>query len=94
MSLRDLNASTRGRLRFHGWMLTLWCVFVGVATSGFLLHVMHLRAPAARYAISGVVMYCVGLLVVASAAAGWLLAWIDPGAASIGDLFHRVRLSP
>jgi hypothetical protein len=62
MSLRELNASTRRRLRVHGWMLTLWCVFIGVVTSWFLLHVLHLRAPAARYAISAIAMYSVGLL--------------------------------
>jgi hypothetical protein len=62
MSLRELNANTRRRLRVHGWALTLWCVFVGVVTSWFLLHVLHLRAPAARYAISAVAMYSLGLL--------------------------------
>jgi hypothetical protein len=62
MSLRELNANTRRRLRVHGWMLTLWCVFVGMVTSWFLLHVLHLRTPAARYAISAVAMYSVGLL--------------------------------
>jgi hypothetical protein len=62
MSLRELNPRTRRRLRFHGWLLTLWCVLLGVAASWFLLRVMHLRQPAARYAISAIVMYSCGLL--------------------------------
>ncbi|MEP7101825.1 MAG: hypothetical protein ABI781_15050 [Burkholderiales bacterium] len=63
MSLRELNGRTRARLRFHGWLLTLWCVAIGMVTSALLLHLMHLRAPAARYAISGVLMYAIGLVV-------------------------------
>jgi hypothetical protein len=63
MSLRELNVRTRRRLRLHGWLLTLWCVALGMATSWFLLRVLYLRAPAARYAISGVLMYSLGLVV-------------------------------
>jgi hypothetical protein len=63
MSLRDLNPRTRARLRFHGWLLTLWCLALGLLTSWWLLRVLHLRAPAARYAISAVVMYAFGLVV-------------------------------
>ena len=62
MSLRELNARTRSRLRWHGWVLTLWCVAIGVVTSWVLLRVLNLRAPAARYSISAIVMYSLGLV--------------------------------
>src|SRR5690349_4939005 len=62
MSLRDLNTATRRRLRWHGWLLTLWCVAVGFATSAFLLRVLHVEQPAVRYAMVAVVMYAVGLV--------------------------------
>jgi|GEM_PF-2162274 len=62
MSLRELNSRTRTRLRLHGWLLTLWCIAIGMLTSWVLLRVLHLRAPAVRYAISGVLMYTVGLV--------------------------------
>lgn len=51
MSLRDLNLQTRRRLRRHAWLLTLWSVGIGVATS-------------------------------------WLLLQMNPGGASIADLFR------
>ncbi len=63
MSLRDLNSRTRSRLRFHGWVLTLWCLALGMLASWLLLHVLGLRSPAARYASSAVVMYSLGLVV-------------------------------
>jgi hypothetical protein len=62
MSLRDLSPGTRRRLHFHGWVLTAWCVLVGSTASWILLHGLGLRAPAARYAASAVVMYSVGLV--------------------------------
>ena len=63
MSLRDLNAHTRRRLRRHAWLLTAWCVALGFATSWILLHVFGLRQPAARYGIAAIVMYLLGLVV-------------------------------
>jgi hypothetical protein len=63
MSLRDLNPHTRRRLRFHGWLLTLWCVGVGLLASWLLLHAFGVRSPAVRYAISAIVMYSLGLVV-------------------------------
>ena len=63
MSLRDLNAATRRRLRRHAWLLTAWCVALGFATSWILLHVFGLRLPAARYGIAAIVMYSLGLVV-------------------------------
>ena len=63
MSLRDLNLQTRRRLRRHAWLLTLWCVGIGVATSWLLLHVVHVHSPAIRYAISAIAMYSLGLVV-------------------------------
>jgi len=63
MSLRELNPRTRRRLRFHGWVLTLWCLAVGMLASWLLLHVLGLSAPAARYASSAVLMYSLGLVV-------------------------------
>jgi hypothetical protein len=63
MTLRDLNAQTRRRLRRHAWLLTLWCVAVGLATSLLLLHVFGVRLPAARYGIVAIVMYSLGLVV-------------------------------
>ena len=63
MSLRDLNLLTRRRLRRHAWLLTLWCLAVGFATSWVLLHAFHVRSPAVRYAVSAVFMYGLGLVV-------------------------------
>jgi len=63
LSLRDLNALTRRRLRRHAWLLTAWCVALGFATSWILLHVLGLRQPAARYGIAAIVMYSLGLVV-------------------------------
>jgi hypothetical protein len=63
MTLRDLNAQTRRRLRRHAWLLTLWCLAVGLATSLLLLHVFAVRLPAARYGIVAIVMYSLGLVV-------------------------------
>ena len=63
MSLRDLNAPTRRRLRRHAWLLTAWCVALGFAASWILLHVFGLRQPAARYGIAAIVMYSLGLVV-------------------------------
>ena len=63
MTLRDLNLHTRRQLRRHAWLLTLWCVGVGVATSWLLLHAWHVHSPAIRYAISAVAMYSLGLVV-------------------------------
>ena len=63
MSLRDLNAATRRRLRRHAWLLTAWCVALGFAASWILLHVFGLRLPAARYGIAAIVMYSLGLVV-------------------------------
>lgn len=62
MSLRDLNLPARSMLRRHGWLLTLWCVGLGWATSWALLHVAHLEHPVPRYAITAAVMYWIGLL--------------------------------
>lgn len=62
MSLRELNAATRRRLRWHGWLLTLWCIGVGVASSWVLLHMLHVRVPAVRYAMSALLMYALGLV--------------------------------
>jgi len=63
VSLRDLNAPTRRRLRRHAWLLTIWCLFVGFVTSWLLLRVFDLRDPAARYGVAAVVMYSLGLVV-------------------------------
>ena len=63
MSLRDLNLRTRRRLRLHAWLLTLWCIAIGVATSWLLLHAFGVRSPAVRYAVSAVIMYALGLVV-------------------------------
>lgn len=63
MSLRDLNVATRRRLRFHAWLLTAWCVGLGLATSFVLLHGFGMRLPAPRYGIAAVVMYGLGLVV-------------------------------
>lgn len=63
MSLRELNPPTRRRLRLHAWLLTLWCVIVGFATSWLLLHAFGLRTPAPRYGIAAIVMYSLGLVV-------------------------------
>ena len=63
MTLRDLNAQTRRRLRRHAWLLTIWCVAVGFAASWLALHVLGVRQPAARYGIAAVVMYSLGLVV-------------------------------
>ncbi len=62
MSLRELNARTRRRLRFHGWVLTLWCLAVGGITNWLLLRRLDVSTPAVRYAMSAVVMYSVGLV--------------------------------
>ena len=63
MSLRDLNLQTRRRLHRHAWLLTLWCVGIGVAASWLLLHAFHVVSPAIRYAISAIAMYSLGLVV-------------------------------
>src|SRR5689334_21780305 len=62
MSLGDLNVATRGRLRRHAWLLTMWCVALGFVTSWILYHVFGLRQPAARYGIGAIVMYALGLV--------------------------------
>ncbi len=63
MSLRDLGAAARARLRRHAWLLTLWCVGVGVAASWLLLRVFDLRNPVPRYSIAAIAMYMLGLVV-------------------------------
>ncbi|MEO6361720.1 MAG: hypothetical protein ABIO71_00675 [Caldimonas sp.] len=63
LSLRELNLRTRRRLRLHAWLLTLWCVSVGLVTSWILLHVFAVRSPAVRYAVAAVFMYSLGLVV-------------------------------
>ena len=80
MSLRDLNAPTRRRLRRHAWLLTAWCVALGFATSWILLHVFGLRLPAARYGIAAIVMYSLGLVVGDAHLAGPLQPERAPGA--------------
>jgi len=62
VSLRDLNRATRSRLRWHGWLLTAWCLAVGLAASWLLLRVLHVRVPAVRYAMSAVLLYACGLV--------------------------------
>lgn len=78
MSLRELNAATRRRLRWHGWALTLWCLGVGLVASWLLLRVLHVRAPAARYAMSAVLMYALGLV-------GGTWFWLRHFAASVRE---------
>ena len=63
MSLRDLNLQTRRQLHRHAWLLTLWCVGIGLATSWLLLHAFHIVSPAVRYGVSAVAMYSLGLVV-------------------------------
>jgi hypothetical protein len=63
MSLRDLNETTRRRLHVHAWLLSLWCVAVGLVTSWILLHGFELRSPPARYGIVAILMYSLGLVV-------------------------------
>lgn len=62
MSLRELHPRTRRRLRWHGWLLTAWCLAVGLASSWTLLHVFDVTLPAARYAMSALLMYALGLV--------------------------------
>jgi len=62
MSLRELNPRARRRLRLHGWLLTAWCLAVGVACNLLLLRVFDVTLPAARYAMCGVLMYALGLV--------------------------------
>ncbi len=63
MSLRDLGGEARTRLRRHAWLLTLWCLVVGVAASWLLLRVFDLRNPVPRYSIAAIAMYMLGLVV-------------------------------
>jgi hypothetical protein len=63
VSLRDLNAHTRRRLRRHAWRLTAWCVALGFAASWILLHAFGQRQAAARYGVAAIVMYSLGLVV-------------------------------
>jgi hypothetical protein len=63
LTLRDLNLETRRRLRRHAWLLTIWCVAVGFATSWLMLHAFHVRMPAPRWGIAAIVMYSLGLVV-------------------------------
>jgi len=91
MSLRDLNRHTRRRLHRHAWLLTLWCVSIGLATSWLLLHAFAVRSPAVRYAISAIAMYSLGLVVGARV---WLVHFsrlvcgkaTDLGTATPGDI--------
>ncbi len=62
MSLHDLNAGTRRRLRWHATVLTLWCLLVGVVSSVVLLRAFGLTHPVLRYALSAAAMYAVGLV--------------------------------
>jgi len=78
MSLRELNARTRRRLRWHGWLLTSWCLAVGLLGSWLLLRVFGVRVPAVRYAMSAVLMYAVGLVF-----GTWY--WLRHFAASVRD---------
>jgi len=63
MTLRDVNPKARRRLRRPAWLLTIWCVAVGFATSWIALHVLDVRQPAARYGTAAIVMYSLGLVV-------------------------------
>lgn len=78
MSLRELNPRTRRRLRLHGWLLTLWCIAVGLACNALLLRGFDVTVPAVRYAMSAVVMYAVGLVL-------GVQVWLRHFAASVRD---------
>lgn len=78
MSLRELNPRTRRRLRWHGWLLTLWCIAVGLACNALLLRGFDITVPAVRYAMSAVVMYALGLVV-------GVQVWLRHFAASVRD---------
>lgn len=79
MSLRELHPRTRRRLRWHGWLLTAWCLLVGLASSWTLLHVFDVTLPAARYAMSALLMYALGLVL-------GVQVWLKHFAASVrGD---------
>jgi hypothetical protein len=78
MSLGELNPRTRRRLRLHGWLLTLWCIGVGLACNALLLRGFDVTVPAVRYAMSGVVMYAVGLVL-------GVQVWLRHFAASVRD---------
>jgi hypothetical protein len=90
MSLNALHLRTRRRLRWHGWVLTLWCLAVGVASSWVLLHLFDVTLPAARYAMSAVLMYALGLVF-------GVQVWLRHFAASVRDdpsLAERVAPTP
>ena len=78
MSLRELHPRTRRRLRWHGWLLTAWCLAVGLASSWTLLHVFDVTLPAARYAMSALLMYALGLVL-------GVQVWLKHFAASVRD---------
>jgi hypothetical protein len=78
MSLRELHPRTRRRLRWHGWLLTAWCLLVGLASSWTLLHVFDVTLPAARYAMSALLMYALGLVL-------GVQVWLNHFAASVRD---------
>lgn len=90
MSLRELHPRTRRRLRWHGWLLTSWCLAVGLASSWTLLNVFDVTLPAARYAMSGLLMYAIGLV-------GGIQMWLKHFAASVREdptLGQRVAPPP
>ncbi|MBL0729286.1 hypothetical protein [Piscinibacter sp. HJYY11] len=90
MSLRELHPRTRRRLRWHGWLLTAWCLLVGLASSWTLLHVFDVTLPAARYAMTALLMYALGLVL-------GVQVWLKHFAASVRDdpsLGERVAPEP
>lgn len=78
MSLRELHPRTRRRLRWHGWLLTIWCLLIGLASSWTLLHVFDVTLPAARYAMTALLMYALGLVL-------GVQVWLKHFAASVRD---------
>ena len=89
MSLRDLNPATRRRLRWHGWLLTLCCVAVGVLTSWLLLRVFDVDSPAIRYGAGAVVMYAVGMVLGVRV---WLVAFAASVREEAGRLGHAAKM--
>jgi hypothetical protein len=78
VSLRELNPRTRRRLRLHGWLLTLWCIAVGLGCNALLLRGFDVTLPAVRYAMCAVAMYAVGLVL-------GVQVWLRHFAASVRD---------
>lgn len=69
MSIAHIAPGSRRVLRLHGWVLMVWAVSVGFATSAVLLHAGAVHSLALRYTLGAGAVYFLGFVL-----GGWWYA--------------------